>query len=166
MNAHEPLAALYDCHRHVLQHCATLRRLVLYVSECGCNREAQVASHGLLRFFDNDVPRHFADEAEDLYPALIESMAGSDAVCLNELTRGSQEQHRALQRLWRELRGPLEQLAAGHEVTLSAQAVEAFEAQWRELIGLEEGELLPMAARLLTDDEMARVERAMEARRV
>jgi hypothetical protein len=163
---HEPLALLYECHRQVLQHCATLRRLVLYLSECGCNREAQVASHGLLRFFDNEVPWHLAGEEEDLFPALIESMAGSDAVCLHDLTRGSAQQHRALERLWCVLRFPLEELAAGREAALSARAVEEFDRQWHEHSAQEEGELLPMAVRLLTDDEMARVERGMEARRV
>ena len=76
-----PLATLCNCHRRVLAYCATLRRLVLYVCECGCTRDAQVVSHGVLRFFDIEVPRHYADEEEDLFPALIESMAGSDAVC-------------------------------------------------------------------------------------
>ena len=95
-----PLATLCNCHRRVLAYCATLRRLVLYVCECGCTRDAQVVSHGVLRFFDIEVPRHYADEEEDLFPALIESMAGSDAVCLQNLTRGSASQHRALAGQW------------------------------------------------------------------
>ena len=160
-----PLAALYACHRRVLAYCATLRRLVLYLGECGCNREAQVVSHGVLRFFDNEIPQHYADEEEDLFPALIESMAGSDAVCLQELTRGSAEQHRALAAQWDALRGSLEQIAAGRETVLSAQSVEAFARQWYDHIGLEESELLPMASRLLTDHELERIDRGMRGRR-
>ena len=160
-----PLPTLYTCHRRVLRHCATLRWLVLYVAECGCDREAQVASHCLLRFFDNEVPQHCVDEEEDLFPALIESMAGSDAVCLHDLTEGSARQHQALASQWEILRAPLEQIAAGKETLLPAQAVESFARQWYDHIGLEEGELLTMASRLLTDDEMERISRRMQDRR-
>jgi hemerythrin-like domain-containing protein len=160
-----PLAVLYDCHRRVLGSCATLRRLTLYVSECGCDRNAQVVSHGVLRFFDNEVPQHYADEEEDLFPALIESMAGSDAVCLHDLTQGSVRQHRALASQWSALRGPLEEIAAGRQTLLPVQAVEAFVHQCHEHIGLEDGELLPMAERLLGDAELARITRGMRERR-
>jgi hypothetical protein len=160
-----PLATLCHCHRRVLAYCATLRRLVLYVCECGCTRDAQVVSHGALLCFDIEVPRHYADEEEDLFPALIESMAGSDAVCLQDLTRGSASQHRALAGQWSILRGPLEDIAAGRDVLLPAQAVEAFARRWWDHIGVEETELLPMASRLLSDDELARIGRGMHERR-
>ena len=152
-----PLAKFYTCHRRVLSHCGTLRRLVSYLAEGGCDRTAQVISHNLLRFFDNEVPQTYAHEEEDLFPALIESMAGSDAICLHDLTRGSAQQHRALATQWNTLRGPLEEIAAGRETLLPAQSVEAFARHWSDHIGLEEGELLAMASRMLTDDELARI---------
>jgi hemerythrin-like domain-containing protein len=164
-DSQSPLSALYACHRRVLAYCATLRRLVLHVAESGCNREAQVVSHGVLRFFDNEIPQHYADEEEDLFPALIDSMAGSDAVCLQALTRGSAEQHRALSAQWNLLREPLEEIAAGRRGFLSCESVEAFTKLWHDHIGAEEGELLPMASRLLTDGDLARVNRAMRVRR-
>jgi hypothetical protein len=160
-----PLATLCNCHRRVLARCATLRRLVLYVAECGCNRDAQVASHGVLRFFDVEVPRHYADEEEDLFPVLIESMAGSDAVCLQDLTRSSAREHRVLADQWSVLHGPLEDIAAGRDLLLPAQAVESFARHWWDHIGHEESELLPMASRLLSDEELARIERGMQDRR-
>lgn len=164
-DSQSPLAALYACHRRVLAYCATLRRLVLHLAESGCNREAQVISHGVLRFFDNEIPQHYADEEEDLFPALIDSMAGSDAVCLQALTRGSAEQHRALAVQWNMLREPLEEIAAGRGSRLSSESVETFTRLWGDHIGVEEGELLSMASRLLTDGDLARVNRAMRVRR-
>jgi len=160
-----PLATLCNCHRRVLSSCATLRRLVLYIAECGCTRDAQVVSLGVLRFFDIEVPRHYDDEEMDLFPALIESMAGSNAVCLQDLTRGSATQHRMLASQWSILRPTLEEIAAGRDVLLPAAVVEAFARQWYDHIGLEEGELLAMASRLLSDDELARIEDRMRERR-
>lgn len=160
-----PLATLCQCHRRVLAYCATLRRLVLYIAERGGSRDAQVVSLGVLRFFDIEVPRHYEDEEIDLYPALIESMAGSDAVCLQDLTRGSVRQHRALAGQWSILRSSLEEIASGRDVLLPAGAVEAFAREWYDHIGLEESELLAMASRLLSDEELARVDRGMQERR-
>lgn len=161
-----PLATLYACHRRVLNYCATLRRLVLYIAEFGCNRDAQVVSHGVLRFFDNEVPQHYADEEEDLFSALIESMSGSDAVCLRHLTSGSTRQHQALARQWGILRGSLQEIAAGRDTLLSGQLVETFARQWYDHIRLEESELLPMASRLLSDDDLTRITRGMQVRRI
>jgi hemerythrin-like domain-containing protein len=160
-----PLAMLYSCHRSVLRHCAGLRRLALYIAEFGCDREAQVVSHGLLLFFDNEVPRHYADEEDDLFPALIESMAGSDAVCLHDLTRQSARQHQELALKWAALRVPLEEIAAGLSTLSPGSSIESFARQWYDHIGLEESELLPMASRLLTDEELARIHRGMQERR-
>jgi hypothetical protein len=159
-----PLTPLYEFHRRALAHCRSLRRLVLYTSECGCDREAQVVANELLRFFDNEVPYHYLDEEEDLYPALIESMAGSDATCLRELTRGSHARHRRLWALWDSLRTSLERIAAGVPTVLSAQVAEAFVSGWEENVSWEEGELLAMAPRLITDGELARIGRSMEER--
>ena len=156
-----PLAMLYTCHRRVLDYCATLRRLVFYIPECGSNRDAQVVSHGVLRFFDNEIPQHYADEEEHLFPALIESIAGSDALRLRDLTRGSTEQHRALASQWGILRKPLEEIAAGRDTLLPSRSVETFARQWYDHIGLEESELLPMAPRLLTGEELALIGRRM-----
>jgi hypothetical protein len=165
LDSRSPLAALYECHRRILGKCATLRQLMVYIVETGCNRQAQVVSHGLLRFFDNEVPQHCADEHEEVFPALIESIAGSDALRLQSLTKASAEQHLALAIQWSALRGPLEEIATGRDTLLSSRHVEAFGRQWREQIGLEEGELLPMASRLLTHRAFARIERAMRDRR-
>jgi hemerythrin-like domain-containing protein len=161
----QPLDLVYSCHRRVLRSCATLKRLVFYMADCGFSRDAQVVSHGVLRLFDNDVTQLYADEEEDLFPALIESMAGSDAVCLHDLTGHSTRQHRALASQWDALRAPLEEIAAGRNVLLPARKVETFSRQWYDHIELEESELLPMALRLLSDDELARVHRGMQQRR-
>jgi hemerythrin-like domain-containing protein len=81
------------------------------------------------------------------------------------LTRGSAEQHRVLAAQWNLLREPLEEIAAGRRSSLSGESVEAFARLWRDHIGAEEGELLSMASRLLTDGDLARVNRAMRVRR-
>lgn len=169
--AHEPaatevaLAMLAACHGRVAQHGATLERLARHLEAQGVDAEARDAAAGLLRYFDTSARDHHADEEADLFPALIESMAGSDAVCLRELTAALTDEHRELERRWRALRPALEQAAAGRPARLAAEAVSAFNDLYARHIAREDHELLPMAKRLLDDAELERIGRAMRARR-
>jgi hemerythrin-like domain-containing protein len=160
-----PLDMLAACHERMERQFATLRRLVLYLGECGTDEQARQAAQAVMRYFDSAAPNHHADEEEDLFPALIESMAGSDAVCLRELTQGLAREHRTLEAGWRQLRKALAPIAEGQASVLAAGEVEAFIGQYRSHLEREDSELLPMARRLLTGDALAGIGRAMRERR-
>ncbi len=160
-----PLEMLSACHLRIEQQCSTLRRLGLHVATHGSDAEARAAAASVIRYFETAAKDHHADEEEDLFPALIESMAGSDAVCLRDLTRGLTTEHRQLEARWRHLRGTLERIVAGEPALLAASDVDAFVGQYEDHIAREERELLPMAERLLGDAELEQVGRAMRERR-
>ncbi len=160
-----PLEMLSACHSRIAQQCATLRRLVPHLAHRGADRQARSAALGVMRYFDTAAVHHHADEEQDLFPALIEAMAGSDAVCLRELTAGLAAEHRELEGRWQRVRAVLERVAAGDSVALEAESVDALVGLYERHIHREESELLPMAARLLSDEELDRVGRAMRERR-
>jgi iron-sulfur cluster repair protein YtfE (RIC family) len=160
-----PLEMLSACHHRIEQQCATLRRLVEHLGAHGADADARIAAQGVLRYFDTSALHHHADEEEDLFPALLESMAGSDAVCLRELTQALTAEHRELEARWRRLRVALEQVARGEDAQLSQADVDAFVDRYAAHLEREERELLPMAGRLLADEDLARVGRAMRERR-
>src|SRR4051812_31090913 len=103
----EPMEMLAACHERLVRTCATLRRLALYTSECGSDVQAQDAATAVMRYFDTAAVNHHADEEADLFPALLEAMAGSDAVCIRELTQSLAADHRLLEDAWQKLREPL-----------------------------------------------------------
>ena len=156
---------LSACHGRIETQCATLRRLVPHLLVHGVDEEARAAATRIIRYFDTSALHHHADEEDDLFPALIESMAGSDALCLREIIAGLTADHRALEACWRHLRAILERIAAGECVPLLVDDVEALAVRYEHHIEREESELLPMAARLLSDADLARVGRAMRVRR-
>lgn len=147
-----------------LQQCATLCRLSEYLAECGSDEQARRAAETVLRYFDTCPPQYFSDEEEDLFPALLESMAGSDAVCLNELAAGMAQQHRALESSWLRLRPRLAAVVNQQATTLDSAEVEAFANLYRSHIEREQSELLPMAQRLLTDQALEQVWASMRLR--
>lgn len=160
-----PLEMLAACHIRIERQCSTLKRLAAHLADRGATEEARSAAASIVRYFDSAAVQHHADEEQDLFPALIESMAGSDAVCLRGLTEGLSADHRELEARWQRLRGMLENVLAGDAAALDAEAVEAFVDLYALHLQREEDELLPMAARLLGDDDLTRIGRAMRERR-
>lgn len=161
----EPLALLSACHGRIARQCATLARLAAHVAAHGSDGAAQTAAASVCRYFDTAAVHHHEDEEDDLFPALIESMAGSDAVCLHALVDGLMADHRRLAGLWGPLRETLSEIAAGRPAPLPPQQVEAFTEAYQAHIRREEDELLPMAARLISDEALAAIGQAMKARR-
>ena len=160
-----PLEMLAACHGRVQQQCDTLTRLCAHLLDHGSDQPAQEAARAVLRYFDTAARHHHEDEEQDLFPALLESMAGSDAVCLRELTASLCTDHRALERRWAALRQKLLPVVDGTASTLADADVPEFVQRYAQHIAREESELLPMAARLLGAAELDRIGLAMRARR-
>jgi hemerythrin-like domain-containing protein len=160
-----PLEMLSACHDRVQRQCTTLRRLVAHLTTHGADADARAAATAVLRHFDTAARDHHADEESDLFPALIEAMAGSDAICLREMIDALVHDHRALESSWMRLRPALQSVAVGDSPPLAAAEVEALVTLYERHIEREESELLPMAARLLDDAALERVGKAMRERR-
>ncbi len=160
-----PLEMLSACHARIEQQCATLRRLVSHLARHGADDAARSASASVMRYFDTAALHHHADEEKDLFPALLESMAGSDSVCLRELTDSLVAEHRELESRWQQIRRALAMIAIGEDAQLESETIEAMVGLYERHLQREERELIPMAARLLSDEALDRVGRAMRVRR-
>jgi len=156
---------LAACHHRVESQCTTLQRLVAHVATHGSDEEARVAAAAVLRYFDTSALDHHADEEIDLFPALMNSMAGSDATCIRDLIESLKGDHRTLESRWQRLRPALLKIAAGEPQPLLAGDVMPLVALYGQHMAREEAELLPMAARLLSDPALESVGRAMRERR-
>ena len=93
------------------------------------------------------------------------AMAGSNAVCLRNLTDGLTREHRQLEGMWQGLRAILRRIADGENALLAIETVDAFTGAYAHHIEREESELLPMAARLLNDAQIGAIGAAMRGRR-
>ena len=160
-----PLEMLAACHGRVHKQCATLQRLAAHLPAHGSDTAAQQAATAVMRYFDTAARDHHADEEEDLFPALLEAMAGSDAVCIRALTEGLRAEHRLLEGRWAALREVLARIARGEAAPLPPSDVQDFVAAYAAHIEKEDTELLPMAARLLSDADITRFGTAMRVRR-
>jgi len=161
---HVPLQRLSACLDRIGLQCETLRHLAPHLARHGVDLEARSVAAELMRDFELSVQQHHAHEEQDLFAALIESMAGSDAVCLRELTAGLAIEHREIEARWRAVRAALARIVAGTSIALAPELVEALVGLCEQHLDRERRELLPMAARLLTDADLARLGAAMSRR--
>ncbi|HZI82510.1 MAG TPA: hemerythrin domain-containing protein [Casimicrobiaceae bacterium] len=156
---------LAACHGRIRDRCATLLRLRSHVMARGVDDSARSAARGVIRYFDSGARDHHEDEEQDLFPALLESMAGSDPVCIRELIDSLTDDHRELTRLWRSVRAWLVAIEAGEAAPPDAAEIDSFVDRYERHAVREEDELFPMAERLLGTTELDRLGRSMRLRR-
>lgn len=156
----DPIGLLLACHGRILGHCETLERLPGHLAAHGPNDEARQAAGRILRYFHTAAPLHHADEEENLFPLLAVHPDFPESLRAPLQNLGAQ--HRVLEAAWEELAGGLEAVVAGRPAAL---APEHFITMHRAHIALENGEIFPVAARLLPTDTLAEIGTAMRARR-
>lgn len=160
-----PLDVLAAWHRQGRGLFETMRRLAKGAPALSVDEAGQRSAQLILSYFDRSIAVHHEDEERALFPALMESMAGSDPVCLREMVAGLTDGHRALAAAWQGLRPAFAGLAAGTPSTLALEHVEALIGLCDRLFRREDEELLPMASRLLSDEARHEILDAMLARR-
>ncbi len=162
-----PLEMLAACHGRVEQQCRTLLRLPPHLQAHGANLSARQAARAVMRYFDTAAQDHHADEEQDLFPALLSVAMESaeEAQRLRDLTQALVADHQRIGGLWRELRQALAAVAEAQAIELPLGQVQEFVAAYRRHIEREEDELLPLAARLLSQADIGRIGAAMRQRR-
>ena len=160
-----PLEMLAACHSRIRTQCATLLRLRSHVATRGPDAAARNSARGIMRYFDTAARDHHEDEEQDLFPALLESMAGSDPVCIRQLIDSLTNDHRELEHLWGNVRSWLVAIEAGDVAAPASGDIDPFVDLYERHATREEQELLPMAMRLLGTSELDQIGQSMRLRR-
>ena len=157
-----PLEYIFAEHDRQRIICAVLERLAddPYASDARAN-----AAH-ILNHLENELPHHIADEERDLFPLLRERCLVDDRI--DEMLALLQVEHEEDDAHCAALLAPLRSLAAGKplgdesEFTILARDFARFQ---RRHLGWENGTILPLAERRLTDADHAMLGGNMAKRR-
>jgi len=163
-NFNNPLALLHACHGKIQAQCETLRRLSGHLASNGCDLQAQQAAQKILHYFDTSGQFHHQDEEENLFPGLRQS-AGSEKPAVDVLLDRLLSEHAVMASAWSGLRSVLLQLVKGIHAPLGDALLDKFITSYANHIDLEERELLPLAARLLSSQQIAEIGKQMAERR-
>ncbi len=156
-----PLDVLESCHGRIVRQCETLDKLLAHLPVNGADVQAQQAARAVLTYFDTAGMHHHYDEERNLFPLLEQANAAGACDLVELLTH----EHEELALLWRHLRIQLTQVAAGRAADLDAALTQRFVALNRSHLEFENAHVLPLARQSLRADDLARLGRAMAARR-
>jgi|1185.fasta_scaffold46514_3 hemerythrin-like domain-containing protein len=165
----EPLGVLSDCHRR-LEHFLRTFIAVAEHARGGPLAPAHRADlESALTYFATAAPRHTLDEEQSLFPRLRACAHPLAARALETVARlerdhdDAEHHHAAVDRLVR--RWLSDDALEVDEASALRRHLAALQALYREHIAIEDGELFPAAARVLSPGDIRDIGREMAARR-
>lgn len=156
-----PLDMLHACHDRIMDQCATLQKLLQHLPAHGCDVQAQQAAQAVLRYFDTAGQFHHQDEEVDLFP-LLRATHNADA---EALIKRLLEEHQVMDALWSGLRTQLQAIAEEKSAVLEKKLVADFSLAYGRHVMLENMQLLPLAAQLLSQQQQTDIGKKMAERR-
>jgi len=162
-----PLGLLSDCHRRIEKFLGVLIQVCAEAAGSALNEGQRAALEKALTYFRESAPKHTADEEESLFPRLREDLtAGSALESLKELEHDHQaaaRDHELVDSLGSEWLS-FGSLAPQQRSTMQG-ALQRLSELYRRHIAIEDGELFPLAARVLNADQLRAIGGEMAERR-
>lgn len=165
----EPLGLLSDCHRRIESFLSVQRRIVQQTVDGPLNDEQRTAVETALTYFRTAAPRHNQDEEQSLFPLLRQSAQPATQAAL-KVMESLQDDHTtaapAHQRI-DELFQHWIDTAALHprERQDLLRLLDDLTQMYQQHIGVEDTILFPLAAEVLTHDQLKHLGTEMAQRR-
>ncbi len=161
----QPIAVLKHCHDRIRKQLVTMDKLLPHLAAHGADEQAQQAAAAVIKYFDKAAPLHHEDEEQDLFPMLQATAQGEDAALLAQLGPGIVDEHRQMDAMWQGLHEQLRAIADGSAAQLRESDVRRFADMYAAHMEREESHIAPMAKRLFSPAQMAKLGQAMQWRR-
>jgi len=162
----EPLEMLEACHERIEAQLKTLERLSAYLPDHGADEQSRQAARAILRYFDTAGPNHHEDEEQNLFPVLISRAGADDQAAVNSLVSDLLADHVKMASAVGAIRRQLVPIADGSSDVLEQESVRLMATLYRQHIEKENWDLLLLARKLLTPQDVEDLSRAMTARRI
>jgi len=148
----DPIALLRACHDKILAHCELLEGLP--------DSPDKAVATQVHRYFNTSAPLHHRDEEEDLFPRI-----NGQSLKIAELVHKLKKEHQALDSLWGTLAAELKSPPENGFSEAFVSAAQEFCRLNRDHVALDNRNLLPMAAGILSQQDLGALGETMAARR-
>lgn len=150
-----PLDHLKACHRRIEMRLAALERAAAHLDSAP--EAAREAAASCFRFFDTNGVLHTQDEEESLFPRLRSRLSREELDFVEKLER----EHQQAEDYYRQLKPAIAAGDAPRSRELAGKLCEIY----RSHIAAEDTTLIAVAARALSEAELAEISREMKRRR-
>jgi len=165
----EPLGLLSDCHRRIEHFLQVLIAVEAGAADGAVTPSARSGLEGAIRYFKTAAPRHTADEEASLFPRLRASGDPAAVAALQTLERleadhdAADSHHAAVERLVE--RWLVENALSHADRTELHDHLQQLQKLYDRHIAIEDQQLFPSAATILTREQVLEIGREMATRR-
>lgn len=165
----EPLGLLSDCHRRIERFLGGMSVIASRLRGGPLDEGNRKALEQAIAYFATSGPRHTADEEESLFPRLRAS-SDSRAASARETLRGLEADHRDAERRHAEVerlvrRWIQDDMLPPGDTDLLRSHLDALASTYERHIHVEDHDLFPAAAQVLSSEDIEKVGREMAQRR-
>jgi hemerythrin-like domain-containing protein len=148
LNLEVPLAGFSQCHLGIVSQLQAFAELPALQAAA---EQARNIAAKTLALFKYSVYGHFADEENELFPAVLRSAAqGEEADRVQAMVQRLTTEHRAIESLWKKLEPVVKAAAKAKPGELDLVAVEELVQAFLAHANFEEQQFLPLAETILS----------------
>jgi hemerythrin superfamily protein len=145
-----PLDQFSQCHAGILAHLQDFARLPALLEPAA---QARRIAGETLRFFQDVIYEHHAEEEKDLFPAVLASaVRGVERDQVQAIVDRLTQEHRRVEAAWTRIAPHLKDIEKGRDAALDVDAVETLVREYQAHAAYEEQEFLPLSEKILGRD--------------
>lgn len=151
-----PLNEFSGCHEGIIDNFNRLRRLLDLVQDAPDSGEIRTIAAKLLRFFEDVVLVHHAEEEQELFTAVMDATSSEEEAseARGQIKRLVAE-HRELEAMWSRIEPAIKQLSKGKAGAIDIDTAARLAEKYLAHAQFEEEVFLPLSAKMLSKNDLS-----------
>lgn len=164
-HADNSLNEFSGCHEAIIENFQQLQDLLRMISESPDSRKVRKLAKKLIGFFRDIVLTHHAEEEQELFTAVMDSAANEEEASLpRKYIKQLVAEHREFEQMWLQIEPDIKRLSKGKPAELDQATASRLADQYLAHAQFEEQYFLPLAAKMLSKNELSALGMSMHMR--
>jgi len=160
-----PLNEFSGCHEGIVENLKQLQNLLVLLGESPEHPDIRKIAKNLIAFYHDLMLLHHEEEEHELFTAVMDAAASeAEASEARDHIKRLVAEHRELERMWLLIEPDMKLLAKGRDSHLDHGIAGSLAQQYLEHADFEERIFLPLAAKMLSKNELSALGLSMHMR--
>lgn len=163
--AENSLDEFSGCHQAIIENFNQLQDLLQMIRESPHSGKIRKMAKKLIGFFKDIVLTHHAEEEQELFTAVMDSAANEEEASLpRKYIKQLVAEHREFEQMWLQIEPDIKRLSKGKPADLDFETASKLADQYLAHADFEEQYFLPLAAKMLSKNELSALGLSMHMR--